>query len=473
MVRTRAGFMQESSTPSQQDTLVGQRPVPSYTDDQATVSNMLPASPGYLKSQQAAQTQTAQPSVPPMFSSRAAPPIRQTPGVGIPAVSAPSKPGEMIPPPPPVPLSRESIARDRSRRRRVQRKRGGEWAWVVIAIAMFAIVLLGSMSLFVVLRAAQAQPEVMATAAAVLPTPVDARGDGSVTGTTQELTLADGRSITLVPWDGTSRFTVLVVGLDRRPGETGLAYRTDTMMLVSIDPASRSLGILSIPRDLYVAVPGYSEPQRVNTPMVLGEIRQPGSGPQLLMQTVQYNLGIRVNDYVAVDFNTFVTLIDTIGGVELDVPYTINDPLFPDMNYGYDPFYITAGIHQMDGRTALKYARTRHGDSDFRRAQRQQAVIYAIRDKILELDMLPQLIIQAPTLWNQLSSGISTGLQFDQIIQLALYLKDIPLDSMKTGVINEQYTMGYTTSDGASVLVPDRANIGPLMVEVFGANYSQ
>jgi LCP family protein required for cell wall assembly len=266
---------------------------------------------------------------------------------------------------------------------------------------------------------------------------------------------------------------VLVVGLDRRPGETGLAYRTDTMMLVSIDPASRSLGILSIPRDLYVAVPGYSEPQRVNTPMVLGEIRQPGSGPQLLMQTVQYNLGIRVNDYVAVDFNTFVTLIDTIGGVELDVPYTINDPLFPDMNYGYDPFYITAGIHQMDGRTALKYARTRHGDSDFRRAQRQQAVIYAIRDKILELDMLPQLIIQAPTLWNQLSSGISTGLQFDQIIQLALYLKDIPLDSMKTGVINEQYTLGYTTSDGASVLVPDRANIGPLMVEVFGASYSQ
>jgi len=180
----------------------------------------------------------------------------------------------MIPPPPPVPLSRESIARDRSRRRRVQRKRGGEWAWVVIAIAMFAIVLLGSMSLFVVLRAAQAQPEVMATAAAVLPTPVDARGDNGVTGTTQELTLADGRSITLVPWDGTSRFTVLVVGLDRRPGETGLAYRTDTMMLVSIDPASRSLGILSIPRDLYVAVPGYSEPQRVNTPMVLGEIRQ-------------------------------------------------------------------------------------------------------------------------------------------------------------------------------------------------------
>jgi LCP family protein required for cell wall assembly len=465
--------MQESPQPNQQETLTSQRPVNTYADDQATLSNMLPASPGYLKSQQAAQTVTAQPSVPPMFSSRAAPSFRQTPGMGLPAVPAPVHPNEMIPPPPPVPVSRESIARDRARRRRVQGRRGGEWAWVVIAIAMFAVVLVGSMSLFVVLRAAQAQPAPMATAAAVLPTPVDARGNNGTPVAGQEVILADGSSIQLVPWDGSSRFTVLVAGLDRRPGETGLAYRTDTMMLVSIDPASRSLGILSIPRDLYVAVPGYSEPQRVNSPMVLGEIRQPGSGPQLLMQTVQYNLGIRVNDYVAVDFNTFVTIIDTIGGIELDVPYTINDPLYPDMNYGYDPFYITAGVHQMDGRTALKYARTRHGDSDFRRAQRQQAVIYAIRDKILELDMLPQLIIQAPTLWNQLSSGISTGLQFDQIIQLALYLKDIPLESMKTGVINEQYTMGYTTSDGASVLVPDRANIGPLMVEVFGANYSQ
>src|SRR5690606_16577334 len=132
-----------------------------------------------------------------------------------------------------------------------------------------SVVVMVSMGVFILLRAAQQPTEVIPTAAAVLPTPVDARGDGRGGGTGQVMTLSDGRSIELIPWDGSSRFTFLMVGLDRRPGETGLSYRTDTMMLISIDPATDSIGILSIPRDLYVDVPGYSEPQRVNSPMVL------------------------------------------------------------------------------------------------------------------------------------------------------------------------------------------------------------
>ena len=191
------------------------------------------------------------------------------------------------------------------------------------------------------------------------------------------------------------------------------------MMLISIDPASQSIGILSIPRDLYVEVPGYSQLQRVNTPMVLGELRQPNFGPQLTMQTVQYNLGIRVHEYVAVDFNSFVKLIDTIGGLEIDIPYNISDPLYPDMNYGYDPFYIRAGLQTLDGRTALKYARTRHGDNDFQRAQRQQLVMYAMRDQLLDADRLPQLIVQSPSLWASLQDGVYTGLTLDQPFNLA------------------------------------------------------
>lgn len=379
------------------------------------------------------------------------------------------------PQPPPSLSARESAARERMRRRRVHSRAGGEWAWVVIAAALLGVVLTVSMSAFVMLRASQAEPEFLPTAVVDLPTPVDVRAQFSLGGASgrQQIMLSDGRSITLVPWDGVSRFTVLVMGLDRRPGETGLGYRTDTIMLVSLDPTTRSVGVLSIPRDLYVEVPGYSELQRINSPMVLGELRQPGYGPQLMMQTAQYNLGIRVHDYVAVDFNTFIKLVDAIGGIDLEVPYTINDPLYPDMNFGYDPFYLRAGLQHLDGTTALKYARTRHGDSDFRRAERQQSVLYAIRDKILSLNMLPQLIVQAPMLWNELSKGISTGLTLDQIIQLAWYLKDISADNIRTGVIDERYTMGYSTPQGASVLVPDRARLGTLMVEVFGANYSQ
>jgi LCP family protein required for cell wall assembly len=288
-----------------------------------------------------------------------------------------------------------------------------------------------------------------------------------------QFTLEDGRTIELRPWNGTSRFTVLLIGLDRRTGETGLAYRSDTMLLLSVDPATASIGILSIPRDLYVEIPGYSQLQRVNSAMVLGELEQTGYGPTLAMQTVQYNLGIYVHDYLIVDFQAVISVIDAIGGIDLDVPYTINDPLFPDMNYGYDPFYIQAGMQHLDGYTALKYARTRHGDSDFQRAERQQQVILAVRDRVLNFEMLPQLIFQAPTILNGLEDRVYTGMTLDQMIQFALYLKDIPFENIKTGVIDGSYTSPYMTPRGESVLIPNRATLGNLMVEIFGASYSQ
>lgn len=381
--------------------------------------------------------------------------------------------------PPPPTLMRESAARERMRRRRVQSRntQGDEWAWVILAAALLGVVIIISMGISVLLRTSVDRAEVLPTAAAVLPTPVDARDDfsrlGLSGGAAEQIFLNDGRSIALTPWNGTSRFTMLVMGLDRRPGETGLAYRTDTIMLISLDPITSSIGILSIPRDLYVEVPGYRQLQRVNSPMVLGELRQPGFGPQLALQTVQYNLGIRIHDYLILDFMTFIQFIDLIGGIEMDIPYNISDPLYPDMNYGYDPFYIRAGQQQLDGRTALKYARTRHGDNDFQRAQRQQLVLYAVRDKLLNPEILPQLIVNSPSLWATFSQGVYTGLSMEQAIQLALYLKDIPPDNIRTGVIDQRYIMNYTTPEGASVLVPNRASLGDLMVEVFGPTYSQ
>jgi LCP family protein required for cell wall assembly len=389
------------------------------------------------------------------------------------AVTAPYYPAAI----PPAPsLARESAARERMRRRRVRERRGGgEWAWVIIAAAMLGVVIIISMSTFLLLRSSQERPEVITTAAAVLPTPVDIRDDFSdlSEGAGEAVTLDDGRSIVLQPWNGTSRFTVLMMGLDRRPDETGLAYRTDTMMLVSIDPHSNSVSLLSLPRDLYVEVPGYSALQRINSAMVLGELQRPGYGPTLAMQTAQYNFGIRVHDYLAVDFRAFITLVDAIGGIDVDVPYTINDPQYPNMYYGYEPFYLPAGFHHLDGVTALKFARTRHQTSDFERAERQQQVLYAIRDRILDVEMLPQLIVQSPSMLSQLSENVYTGLNIDQMIQLAWYLKDVPPENIRTGVVDERYSMGYMTPEGASVLVPNRSLIGSLMVEVFGANYSE
>lgn len=391
-----------------------------------------------------------------------------------------SKPKSGTLPPPPPSLNtlppQETAVRQRVRRKRGKNQTGG-WALVIAAVLLLGIAALFSMAIVVYLGVMQTEQEVLPTAVLSVPTPVDARvsfnaGDASL-AVGSLLTLSDGRQIVVEPWDGESRFTILLMGLDRRPGETGLGFRTDTLMLISLDPRANTVGILSIPRDLYVNVPGYNQLQRVNTPMVLGELQRPGYGPTLAMQTVQNNLGIRVNEYIAVDFNGFIKFVDAIGGIQVTLNYTINDPTYPNMYYGFDPFYLPPGTHTLNGEQALKFARTRHGSSDFQRADRQQQVLYAVRDRLLEPGAMAQLIIQAPTLYVDYQANVSTGLNLDQMIQLALFLKDVPRDNIKTGVIDQSYVMNYQTESGAQVLVPNRSRLGSLMVDVFGADYSQ
>jgi polyisoprenyl-teichoic acid--peptidoglycan teichoic acid transferase len=249
-------------------------------------------------------------------------------------------------------------------------------------------------------------------------------------------------------------------------------------MLVSFDPKTNSVGILSIPRDLYVEVPAdtvtgrYYGLQKVNSAYVLGELARPGYGAELAMQTVQYNLGIRVHDYVVFEFQTVIDVVNAVGGIDIDVKSPISDAQYPDMYYGYDPLYIPAGRIHMNGELALKYGRSRHGSSDIDRAQRQQEVIMAVRDRILSYNMIPQLLVQAPNLWGSLSRHVKSGLSFEQMVQLLLYAKDIKPENIRRGVIDFKYVQGVMWN-GASVLVPNRAAIGPLLVEVFGENYNE
>jgi anionic cell wall polymer biosynthesis LytR-Cps2A-Psr (LCP) family protein len=141
------------------------------------------------------------------------------------------------------------------------------------------------------------------------------------------------------------------------------------------------------------------------------------------------------------------------------------------MYYGYDPLRIGAGRQHMDGKLALKYARSRHSTSDFDRAKRQQQVIMAMRDKVLNLNMAPNLISRAPQLWQQFSTTTSSSLRFEHLLQLAVYLKDVPKENIHQGVLDIQY-VSPVNWNGASVLVPERAKIGPLLREIFGPSYA-
>lgn len=261
-------------------------------------------------------------------------------------------------------------------------------------------------------------------------------------------------------WQGTDRVTILLMGADTRPSERGNDRpRSDTIMLLMADPANHQASVLSIPRDVYVDIPGYGL-HRVNTAYFLG-------GGPLAMRTIEYNFGVRVNHYALIEFDVFTTLVDEIGGVDVNVPKAIYDPSYPDANYGYDPFYIEAGMQHLDGATALKYVRTRHADSDFNRAQRQQDVLFAIRDKVLSLDMLPTLVEKAPVLYASLQQSIDTDLSIEQMISLAVLAKDIPRESIRSGVVGADYVMSYETPEGARVEIPNRAAIGPYLEYVF------
>ena len=367
--------------------------------------------------------------------------------------------------------------RERARQRRVSgRQTSGDWAWVIIAAVLFTMVLVVSVGAFFFVQTTTPEIDIFPTAdvVAALPTamrPAQRQYDAGLLS--ERLILDDGTQIELTPWDGTSRFTVVVVGLDRRPEEYGIAYRTDTMMLVSIDPQTNRIGILSLPRDMYVNVPGYSALQRINTALPLGETQRLGYGPALMMQTVQLNLGIPVNDYLAVDFQAFIDLVDALGGVEIETNSVINDPYYPDMNYGYDPFYLPAGRHYLDGYDALRFARTRHGDSDIARARRQQQMMFAVRDRLFDVNMLPAMVARAPALWSSWQDNVYTGLTLEQVMQLGLFVQAIPAENITTGVIDYQYLQEYTTTSGVQVLVPDRARLGNLMNDVFGVTYNQ
>ncbi len=174
---------------------------------------------------------------------------------------------------------------------------------------------------------------------------------------------------------------ILVMGLDSRPDE-GNATRTDSIMLMGVGGQHGRLALLSIPRDLFIEVPDYGK-IRINTVNVLAEIEDPGSGPGLLASAIETNFGVRIDRYVRLNFQAFRELIDSVGGVTLEVPYRLVDTAFPAENGGIQTVVFEPGQQHMDGARALIYARVRHPDDDYARAARQQQVIEALAQKLL------------------------------------------------------------------------------------------
>jgi len=261
------------------------------------------------------------------------------------------------------------------------------------------------------------------------------------------------------------RVNILLLGIDQREGDTSTC-RTDTMILVSLDPETNSASMVSIPRDLWVTIPGFGE-NRCNVAHYLGEKHDyPGGGPALAKKTIWYALGVPIHYYARINFVGFEKLVDAMGGITIDVEKAIHDEKYPDGHYGVITIDIPAGVQKMDGKTALQYARSRHGKTDFDRMERQQKVLLAARDKALKLDFP---ISRIPELLEVAGDSVKTDLSLNQIVALAEMAKGVDQANIRYGVIDNSMTMPVVTKEGAMVEVADWDKVLKLLDDLFPA----
>jgi LCP family protein required for cell wall assembly len=272
-------------------------------------------------------------------------------------------------------------------------------------------------------------------------------------GEEYEVPLQEADDLQAAEWDGASRVNMLVMGLDYRDWEENDIPRTDSMIVVTLDPVTLTAGMLSIPRDMWVEIPGFDY-GKINTAYFLGEGNKlPGGGPALAVKTVEQFLGVPIHFYAQIDFNAFVDFIDEIGGVDIHVK---EDMTIDPLGQG-NTIFLKPGVQTFDGATTLAYARARYSEGgDFDRAQRQQQVIMAVLDNILNYYSLPKLVADSPQMYKTLSSGIKTNMNLQQAISLAWMVSKIPdpAGSIKRATISEDVVTMTMSFDGQSILIP-------------------
>lgn len=257
---------------------------------------------------------------------------------------------------------------------------------------------------------------------------------------------------------------LLLVGIDARPGEeTG---RSDTMIIVTLDPENNVIKLTSIMRDLYVEIPGRKN-NRINASYVFG-------GPELLMQTIERNFGIHIDNYIAVNFSKLAALIDSIGGLTLTVESDYykdrinavikmdNKVLGIDLN---DQLLSAAGEQHMTGKQAQAYARYRYGtkDGDFGRTQRQREVIIKIFEELSSKTAGELVALMAQNLGN-----VYTNLSVAELASFApvmVAMKDAEMQQLRLPI-----DKGYSskTVSGMAVLVPNRQKNIDALLEFLG-----
>lgn len=244
------------------------------------------------------------------------------------------------------------------------------------------------------------------------------------------------------------QINILLLGNDKRSAKSGT--RTDTIILLTLNPEHGTASVTSFPRDLYVYAPGLTM-YKINTIYARG-------GIDVLLTTFEYNFGVRPDHYVNINRNTFVEVVNALGGIDVYVPYPLSDPSFAK-----GKFSVGVGKVHMNGSMARWYVSSRNTTSDFSRLERQQAVLQAIFLKLLSLNG----INRAEELFNKFGRMVQSDLTLNDLlplIHLASTLSDTNRVS-RHSVNSSHVTAQRLPQSGAYVLVPDQLAVFGIILQ--------
>ena len=269
------------------------------------------------------------------------------------------------------------------------------------------------------------------------------------------------------PWRPEDRINILVLGLDRRPGEPeDASYRADTMFVASFDKHAGRMQLLAIPRDAWADIPygdtlGVWAQNKINAAYSYGQFyKYPGGGAAACVAAVEKNFNLDVHHFVVIDWVGFVELIEAIGGIEITVPAAISDfgtdvlDPFPDQT-------VKAGPQHMNGNQALGYSRVRV-DGDLKRIERQQLVIQSVANQSVSLGYVAKL----PELWDAYSHAFRTDVDTAQIPGFALLAKQMDLARIESFSLGSAM-YGSIAEDGQLVLLQNQDKVYDIIDRFF------
>ncbi len=258
--------------------------------------------------------------------------------------------------------------------------------------------------------------------------------------------------------------TILVVGGDR---DYVLDMNTDTLIVAVVDRNTKQVSLLSIPRDLWVYIPTYGW-GRINIAHRIGQRGKypDGRGPGLLMRTIEENLGIPIDHWVRIGYEGFARAVDELGGVDVVVACPVNLRYQPPDAADEQEMILSPGLHHLDGTSALRYVRTRRGDTDFERAQRQQQFLKAVWYQFKS----PETVLKIPGLWAAMKGAFATDMQLGDVLALAPVALALEPRRVRSLSIARGQVQDWITPQGAEVLLPIPERIQEVVARLYGAS---